>query len=150
MITIQKSKSSLPEVDKKFIKLAVDKTLSEYHKEDVDVTVRLTNDKEIKKLNRDYRDTNDTTDVLSFNQDFQNPETGRYYLGDIIISLERVIEQAASHNCSINQECAFLAIHGTLHLLGYDHYSPEEKDKMWQLQDKIFFELMQDFPEKSA
>jgi len=144
MITIQKSRSNLPEVNKKLIMLAVNKTLKNFNKVNADVTLRLTDDDEITQLNQKYRDVNSATDVLAFNQDFLDPETGRLYLGDIVISLERVINQASNHEHSLDQECAFLAIHGTLHLLGYDHYTPEEKAEMWEIQDRIFIETIKD------
>ena len=78
---------------------------------------------------------------MSFNQDFQDPETGHYYLGDILISIPKAAVQAADHGHSLEDEITFLSIHGTLHLLGYDHYTEEEKAIMWPLQDKIFTQI---------
>jgi probable rRNA maturation factor len=80
---------------------------------------------------------NSSTDVLSFTQNVINPETGRLYLGDILISVSKVFNQASLHGHSIEKECTLLAIHGTLHLLGYDHATPEEKDEMWQMQESL-------------
>lgn len=147
MINIQKSKPELPEVNRSLLKFAVEKTLSHFEKSNADITIRLTENNEIKALNHTYRDISTSTDVLSFNQDIIDPETGRLYLGDIIISLEKANEQAPNHNLSLDQECAFLAIHGTLHLLGYDHNEPEENKVMWQVQDQIFFEINKEFKE---
>ena len=149
MITIQISGSDLPQVNQNLIKLAVRKTLVNFNKINADVTLRLTDDDEISQLNKKYRGTPTATDVLAFNQDFQDPDTGRYYLGDIVVSLERVIDQAPTHQHTVDQECAFLAIHGTLHLLGYDHYTPDEKDQMWEIQDRIFLETIKDYQEKA-
>ncbi len=73
-----------------------------------------------------------------FNQDLLDPETGLTYLGDILISVPTAAKQAVGQGHSLALECAFLAIHGTLHLLGYDHYDPEEKAEMWTLQERIF------------
>jgi probable rRNA maturation factor len=95
----------------------------------------------MQKLNETFRGEDKTTDVLSFNQDVLDPETGRMYLGDILISIPTAKKQAANQGHPLDQECAFLAIHGTLHLLGYDHYDPEEKATMWAIQDRIFKKL---------
>ncbi len=149
MITIQKSRTNLPEVDYNLIKLAVRKTLSKYSMAKADITIQLTGDDEITQFNQEYRGISEATDVLSFEQHFLDPDTGRLYLGDIVISLERVINQALNNKITTDEECAFLAIHGTLHLLGYDHYTPEEKSIMWEIQDKIYLETIQDFQEKT-
>lgn len=149
MITIQIIKRDLPKVNKDLIRKAVKLTLSRFNKTDVDVTIRITDDIEIAHLNQEYRSISGATDVLSFNQDFQDPETGRWYLGDIIISLETAVNQAPKYDLTPNQECAFLAVHGTLHLLGYDHNTPIEKEKMWEIQDEIFLNLIR-YSQKKA
>jgi probable rRNA maturation factor len=149
MITIQIINTDLPKVNKDLIKKAVKKTLSKFNKTDIDVTIRITDDPEIAQLNQEFRGISSATDVLSFNQDFLNPETGRWYLGDIIISLETAVNQAPKYNLTPNQECAFLAIHGTLHLLGYNHDSPEDKEIMWEIQDNIFSDLIRDNEKKA-
>ena len=105
---------------------------------DNDITLRLIDDAEMLHLNQTFRGEDKTTDVLSFNQDVLDPETGQFYLGDILISLPQATKQALEHEHSLEDEISFLAIHGTLHLLGYDHYTEEEKDVMWPLQDQIF------------
>ncbi|MBG0770799.1 MAG: rRNA maturation RNase YbeY [Anaerolineaceae bacterium] len=117
---------------------AVVKTLDILKKPDMDITLRMIDDDEMHHLNLTFRGEDKTTDVLSFNQDIQDPETGRFYLGDILISVPQAAIQAADHNHSLQDEITFLSIHGTLHLLGYDHYTEEEKAIMWPLQDKIF------------
>ncbi len=149
MIILQKSRSDLPEVNKQLIKKAVENTLTNFNKSNADVTVRLTDDTEISQLNQEYRNISSATDVLAFNQDFQDPETKRLYLGDIVISMETVVEQAPKYNLTLDQECAFLAIHGTLHLLGYDHGTPEGKATMWEIQDKMLKETIRDYQEKA-
>ena len=104
----------------------------------MDITLRLIDDDEMHQLNQTFRGEDKTTDVLSFNQDIQDPETGRFYLGDILISVPKAAIQAEEHAHSLEDEITLLSIHGTLHLLGYDHYTEEEKAIMWPLQDKIF------------
>ena len=143
MIEIQKQFPDLPEVDEALLTLAIETALQRCGQEDSDLTLRLTSDAEIQELNRTYRDEPKPTDVLSFNQDFTDPETGRLYRGDLIISVETASMQAAEQGHNLDEECAFLAIHGTLHLLGYDHYDPEEKAEMWALQDLIFNDVIE-------
>jgi probable rRNA maturation factor len=149
MITIQNTKKELTKVNKNLLKFAVQNTLDFCNKSNVDLSIRLTDDNEIMQFNKKYRDVTEPTDVLAFNQDFFDPETGHFYIGDIIISVESVSRQAPEHGLNNDQECAFLAIHGTLHLLGYDHYEPEEKEEMWRIQDKIILETLDGFQEKT-
>ncbi len=110
-------------------------------KPEMDITLRLIDDDEMRHLNQTFRGEDKTTDVLSFNQDIRDPETGQNYLGDILISVPKAALQAVEHAHSLQDEITFLSIHGTLHLLGYDHYTEEEKAIMWPLQDKIFSEI---------
>ncbi|MBN3490063.1 rRNA maturation RNase YbeY [Acholeplasma equirhinis] len=91
----------------------------------------VTND-EIKEINKTYRDKDYATDVISFPND-EDPES----FGDIFISLEKAREQAASYGHSFDREVGFLAVHGYLHLKGYDHHTPEEEKEMFTLQEEI-------------
>jgi probable rRNA maturation factor len=97
----------------------------------IEVSVLVTDDAELHRLNRDYRSVDAPTDVLSFADDeeaaegphpaFVRPPEAPRYLGDIAISYERVVAQAAEYGHSRERELAFLTVHGVLHLLGYDH-----------------------------
>jgi probable rRNA maturation factor len=92
----------------------------------LEVGVLITDDAHIHALNRDYRGVDAPTDVLSFGDDgpasgFVSQTEGPRYLGDIAISYERVLAQAADYGHSPARELAYLAAHGALHLLGYDH-----------------------------
>ncbi len=138
MIEIQQASSIKERVNRRLIAKAISNTLEILKKPEMDITLRLIDDDEMRILNQTFRGEDKTTDVLSFNQDELDPETGRLYLGDILISIQTAGEQAVSQGHSLDQECSFLAIHGTLHLLGYDHYEAEEKAEMWSLQDKIY------------
>jgi probable rRNA maturation factor len=148
MIDIQQDISDLPAIHTELLQLAITATLQKFNRLDVDLTLRLTNDSEMEMLNRAFRDEPKTTDVLSFNEDYTDPETGRFYLGDIVISVDRAAIQAANQGHSLDAECAFLSIHGTLHLLGFDHYEPEEKAVMWAAQDDLFQTVMTNYEER--
>jgi probable rRNA maturation factor len=142
MIEIQKYYPDYLELDTEFVEKALRLTLEHLEKFDVDLTLRLTRDPEIRQMNQTFRSLAQTTDVLAFNQDMINPETNRLYLGDIIISVDRAMQQAQEQGHSLDHEVAFLAIHGVLHLLGYDHAQPEDKKEMWGLQNEIFDNLI--------
>jgi probable rRNA maturation factor len=128
--------------DQIFIKKAINKTLKFGNVPDVDITVQLTTDEMMRQFNKKYRGIDKTTDVLSFNQEFIDPETHRLYLGDIVISIEQAQVQAPENHHTVKEECALLAIHGTLHLLGFDHSTAQEKEEMWNIQEKILKDII--------
>jgi probable rRNA maturation factor len=105
--------------------------------DEVDLSIVVTDNASIQDLNREYRGIGAPTDVLSFSLNEKDPETGRLYLGDVIISFPFAQEQAVKAGHPVMSEVALLAVHGVLHLLGYDHAEPEEKEKMWQVQQEI-------------
>lgn len=143
MIHIHDETGTFPQINQSLLKNSVNFSLSWFDKPEMDITVRLVHDGEMRQLNQTFRGEAKTTDVLSFNQDFIDPETDRLYLGDIIISVDRAQQQARENKHSLEKELAFLAVHGTLHLLGFDHYKPEEKAEMWELQENIFTKAIQ-------
>ncbi|STO07809.1 rRNA maturation RNase YbeY [Exiguobacterium aurantiacum] len=110
----------------------------------------LTNDL-IQEINRDWRGKDVPTDVISFafdemgedEMDFLLDEDEPRLLGDLVISVERCREQAADYGHSFERELGFLAIHGFLHLLGYDHMTPEDEAEMTARQEEVLahFEL---------
>ena len=108
---------------------------------DADLTVVLTGDAEIQSLNRDFLRKDAPTDVLSFAAGETDPETGRGYLGDVIISLPRAAEQAAAGGHAVEAEVQLLVIHGVLHLLGHDHAGADEKARMWAAQTEVLERL---------
>lgn len=109
--------------------------------EDYDLTIAIRNDAELHKLNLEFLAVDAPTDVLSFGSDEVDPETGRNYLGDIIISYDRAALQANNAGHPIDNEIQLLVVHGVLHLLGYDHDTLENKQKMWRLQAEILNQL---------
>ena len=108
-----------------------------YQSADGDLTIVLTDDAQLHELNRDYLGIDAPTDVLSFPASETDPETARRYLGDILISIPRAEEQAQTAGHALEAEVQLLAVHGTLHLLGYDHAGVEEKARMWKAQAEI-------------
>lgn len=120
----------------------------------VELTICLTDDAELRALNRQYRATDAPTDVLSFGgegyrdgQPRRNGDTPDY-LGDIAISMESCMAQAERYGHSVEDELALLVIHGVLHLLGYDHHTPARRQRMWRAQDRAFALLGQPNPLK--
>jgi len=114
-----------------------EKTLLYLDAVECDLTVVISNNADIRELNRTYRHIDAPTDVLSFVYDMRDPETNARYLGDIIISAEKLKEQAEEAGHSIDRELCILVVHGVLHLNGYDHEVEEDEPVMLPLQDKI-------------
>jgi probable rRNA maturation factor len=108
---------------------------------DADLTLVLTGDAQIQALDRDFLDKDVPTDVLSFPASETDPETGRRYLGDIIISVPRAEAQSIAAGHSLEAELSLLVIHGVLHLLGHDHAEAEEKVRMWAAQSETLTRL---------
>ena len=135
---------SLPceELAEKVINAALDYVECPYEAE---VNLLLTMNEEIHQMNKEFREIDRPTDVLSFPMvdyetpgdfdfleeafEYFNPETGELMLGDIVISKEKVIEQAEEFGHSIEREYAFLIAHSMLHLAGFDHMEEDERQK---------------------
>lgn len=100
-------------------------------------SLRLTTNQGIRTINRDFRGIDQATDVLSFPLGYDDPETGAFYLGDIIISLQMAQKQANQSNATLQAELEMLMVHGILHLCGYDHDTPENYTVMSTFQDDI-------------
>ena len=107
-----------------------------------EVSVTFTDNEEIRQLNASWRGIDRATDVLSFpmsdEESGENRDGDCVLLGDIVISAERAAEQAEEYGHTLARELAFLAVHSTLHLLGYDHErSAEEEKEMFRRQEEI-------------
>ena len=112
------------------------------HSEENDIVgIHFTTDEEIQALNAQYRGFDKPTDVLSFEAHEFDPETGATYLGDLILSVPTLKRQAASAKHPVETEMLLLITHGILHLLGYDHATPEEKEEMWSIQSEILAQI---------
>ena len=140
-VVMEKSTRSL-------IKKCCEKTLEpENFIGDAEISVTITDNAEIRKLNAEYRDIDRETDVLSFplgeNGEYDlNPDTNAFMLGDIVISAEKASAQSKEYGHSLEREIAFLCVHSTLHLLGYDHVTSEEDEKVMLEKQKNILELM--------
>ncbi|NMC13798.1 MAG: rRNA maturation RNase YbeY [Chloroflexi bacterium] len=107
----------------------------------VELSIVITSNEQIRILNRQYRGIDAATDVLSFPAEEIDPETGNAYLGDILIAYPYASDQAAAEGHSIDNEMQLLVVHGTLHLLGYDHVQDSDRQQMWQTQAEILKDL---------
>lgn len=97
----------------------------------------IADDAHLHELNRQFLGIDAPTDVLAFPVDEADPETGERYLGDVVISYPRAEAQARAGGHSLQAEMQLLAVHGVLHLLGYDHGDEAEKTSMWRMQASI-------------
>jgi probable rRNA maturation factor len=101
------------------------------------LSIVVSDDEQLHQLNKQFRDQDTPTDVLSFPADYVDPESGVPYLGDILISCHRAESQALAAGHSLMEEIQLLIVHGILHLLGYDHATAHEKTRMWVVQAEI-------------
>lgn len=140
---------------KNLINCSIDTALKfESFNHNYEISVVITDNAGIKKMNNQYRSIDRETDVLSFpmiefskynlngltyeiSGDEINPETGNVMLGDIVISIEKATQQALEYGHSFEREMAFLTVHSTLHLLGYDHMLSDEESVMREKEEKI-------------
>ena len=144
------TKTELPVDYEKLMKKCVLEVLNhEGLSEDFEIAVTLTDDDGIKVLNKDYRGLDRPTDVLSFSvlepgEDIQKASLksreSPIVLGDIIISAETARKQAEGFSHSLEKELVLLVVHGTLHLIGYDH-NGENEDLMWDKQEQVLGNL---------
>jgi probable rRNA maturation factor len=100
------------------------------------LSIKITGDQEIRRLNAAYRGFDEVTDVLSFEADYYDPDLESRYLGDVVISYPQAAGQAEKRGHPVLSELQLLVIHGILHLLGYDHGSVEERSTMWTIQEQ--------------
>ena len=121
-------------VEVKFNYQHVIETLEKTISENVSASLILVDINEIQEINRDYRQKDAPTDVISCEEEDDEDET---YIGDIFICVEKVHEQAEAYGHSLEREFAFLIVHGVLHLMGYDHIEKDDEVVMFAKQDEI-------------
>ena len=121
--------------------------LYEDFKEPAEVSVTFVDDERIHSLNKEYRDVDSSTDVLSFPLGEtgvydKNNDTGALLLGDIVISIPTAVRQAKTYGHSLQREIGFLTVHSMLHLLGYDHVNGGmEEVRMREKEERVLTEL---------
>ena len=112
----------------------------------IELAISIVGDRKMRKLNKEYRGMDSTTDVLSFpyaletgkSQIFVNPPSKYLNIGDVISSYPELIDRAAKENMMVDDMASVLVIHGVLHLLGYNHEKPHDAVEMEKLEDQIF------------
>ena len=131
----------------KIVKEVLDKCFeSELKNRKLAVNIILTNPKNIQELNKQYRNIDKPTDVLSFpmfeKEELDNLNNENYYiLGDIVISVEKVKEQAIEYEHSFERELSYMVVHGFCHLLGYDHIKEDDKKIMRKKEEEILAKI---------
>ena len=118
--------------------------LKQLKHEDMELSVLLVNDDKIRKLNAEYREIDRATDVLSFPQSVDG-KLDSFLLGDIVISTETAWKQAKEHGLSFEEELVLLLIHGSLHLIGYDHEKSYQEALKMRRKTRSLFKII--FPE---
>ena len=143
MIFIEKIDDLMPDVEIELVQNTAIVALKHQSvsDDDVDLTIVLTDDDQLHDLNNQWLGVDAATDVLSFPSDEVDPENGKRYLGDILISIPRADNQAKAAGHSVEAEVQLLITHGILHLMGHDHAEAEEKTRMWAAQAEILTQL---------
>ncbi len=118
----------------------------EKFKDPAEISVTFSDNEQIRKFNSQYRGIDSATDVLSFpmgeNGEYDtNLETGAKILGDVVISMEKAVEQAAAFGHSLQREVGYLTAHSVLHLLGYDHIDNMDRVRMREKEELIMDQL---------
>lgn len=160
-IEVQIDEALAAEFDEPGLVSAIQTTLQDQGVPKGALTLVITDDAEVQQLNRTYRGLDEPTDVLSFAQQEDQPPSAAgdpehaaqlilppellaqqaLYLGDIIIAYPYTKKQAERNDRALRTELCLLAIHGTLHLLGFDHATPEEEAEMWAIQNRVLVML---------
>ena len=114
----------------------------EHFQDPAEISVTFTDNEGIRELNKQYRDIDAPTDVLSFpmgeNGEYDtNLETGAKILGDVVISVEKAVEQAEAFGHTLQREIGYLTAHSVLHLLGYDHIENMDKVRMREKEEYV-------------
>ena len=135
-MTINLFNQYIKEISFDFEKIITD--IEKGFESDKSASLILVDNEEIHRINKEYREKDYITDVISFEEsDEEDPD----YLGDIFLSIDKALSQAIEYGHSIEREFAFLIIHGLLHLHGYDHMTKEDEEIMFTKQHEILERL---------
>ena len=143
MIYIQIADAYREHVAEEPLRRAAQACLDDANAVDADLTLVISDDETVHTLNRTYRGVDAPTDVLAFGgmtPNFVVTPDDTSYLGDVVISYPRAVEQAMGRHTPV-EELTLLVVHGVLHLLGYDHVTPQDKEAMWAKQAMILDQL---------
>lgn len=134
------TKEEIKELDD--VKRVIDIAIRNQNLDNLEFNIIIVNNEYIHTLNRDYRNIDRPTDVITFAlEDYDDGiELEQRILGDIYISIDKAKSQAIEYGHDLKREMCFLAVHGFLHLLGYDHMKKEEEEIMFSLQEEILNE----------
>ena len=137
-----------PETEKLFNDVIAESLRYEEFDPQCEISLSIVNNDEIKKINKQYRNIDAPTDVLSFplltfeeGEQADVNEKDEIMLGDIIISIEKAVSQAEEYGHGLKRELAFLTAHSMLHLMGYDHMEDDEREEMFEKQEAILNNL---------
>ena len=108
-----------------------------------ELSVLLTDDEGIHAINRQFRDVDRPTDVLSFPMGVEDPVSGRYMLGDMVLNVDRAAAQGAEFGHGADHEISYLTVHSVLHLLGYDHVDEGEMKREMRAREKIIMKILE-------
>jgi rRNA maturation RNase YbeY len=141
MVTINVNTRLFPFADEDYLYRTANIALQSLELNSVGVTISLEGNHRIRELNRQFRGLDEPTDVLSFESGEIDPETGDLYMGDVVISLPKVREQARQAGHAVRDELALMVVHGILHLNGYGHDNQKAEKEMFSLQNEILFRV---------
>lgn len=130
------------EIDTKDIEKVLEIAIKKLNLKDIEFNIIFVDNGYIHKLNKEYRNIDRETDVISFALEDDNsfPKMETKVLGDIYISIDKAKSQAEEYGHSFKREICFLAVHGFLHINGYDHMNKEDEEVMFGLQEEILNE----------
>jgi len=115
-------------INKNRFKGLLERLVNQYQLDNPEVTLAFVNDRTVKELNKRFLNKDAPTDVLSFPLREKGAD-GKYYLGDILISVQRALDQSAVKNHSLERELEILTLHGFLHLMGFEHFRDLEREE---------------------
>ena len=146
MELIVDSQVEIPKESLEYMNRALDEALAKegVYGDQGQVSLTIVSPEEIQQLNREYRQVNRVTDVLSFPQYVspdEIPADSMYLLGDVVICMEQAVKQAEAYGHSIQRELVYLFVHSIFHLFGYDHMEEEEKQAMREAEEAVMKQI---------